>query len=123
MLIEMELREIQISENISGHQIIILGEKDGNRVFPIYIGFYEAFAMSLLVRLSGPRLLFSTAMCLLLVGTTHGIAQAAPTSTPNIVIMLADDMGYGDLGCYGSDVVKTPHLDNLAEDGVRFTIW
>ena len=50
MLIEMELREIQISENISGHQIIILGEKDGNRVFPIYIGFYEAFAMDNAVR-------------------------------------------------------------------------
>jgi bifunctional DNase/RNase len=50
MLVEMELREIQISENLSGHQIIILGEKGGTRVFPIYIGFYEAYAMDNAVR-------------------------------------------------------------------------
>jgi len=43
----MELREIQISENPSGHQIIILGEKGGRRTFPIYIGFYEAYAMDI----------------------------------------------------------------------------
>ena len=50
MLVEMELREIQISENPSGHQIIILGEKGGSRTFPIYIGFYEAYAMDIAVR-------------------------------------------------------------------------
>lgn len=50
MLVEMELREIQISENPSGHQIIILGEKGGRRSFPIYIGFYEAYAMDIAVR-------------------------------------------------------------------------
>jgi bifunctional DNase/RNase len=50
MLIEMELREIQMSENLSGHQIIILAEKGGTRTFPIYIGFYEAFAMDNAVR-------------------------------------------------------------------------
>jgi len=50
MLVEMELREIQISENPSGHQIIILGEKGGRRTFPIYIGFYEAYAMDIAVR-------------------------------------------------------------------------
>ena len=50
MLVEMELREIQISENPSGHQIIILGEKGGRRTFPIFIGFYEAYAMDIAVR-------------------------------------------------------------------------
>jgi arylsulfatase A len=40
---------------------------------------------------------------------------------PNIVLILADDLGYGDLGCYGSKALKTPHVDNLAEEGVRFT--
>lgn len=40
---------------------------------------------------------------------------------PNILFILADDMGYGDLGCYGSTQVKTPTLDALAENGVRFT--
>ncbi|MEE2754190.1 MAG: sulfatase-like hydrolase/transferase, partial [Candidatus Latescibacterota bacterium] len=42
---------------------------------------------------------------------------------PNIVVIYADDLGYGDLGCYGSDAIKTPHLDALAADGVRFTDW
>lgn len=44
MMVEMELREIQISE-AGNHQIIILGEKEGARLFPIYIGFFEAAAM------------------------------------------------------------------------------
>jgi arylsulfatase A-like enzyme len=40
---------------------------------------------------------------------------------PNIVFILADDIGYGDLGCYGASLVKTPVLDQLARDGCRFT--
>ena len=40
---------------------------------------------------------------------------------PNIVLILADDLGYGDLGCYGHPIAKTPHIDQLAKDGVRFT--
>ncbi len=40
---------------------------------------------------------------------------------PNIVLMFADDLGYGDLGCYGHPYARTPHLDQLAEEGTRFT--
>jgi arylsulfatase A-like enzyme len=40
---------------------------------------------------------------------------------PNIVFILADDMGYGDLGCYGQQFIRTPNLDRLAESGIRFT--
>ncbi|MBN1532776.1 MAG: sulfatase [Spirochaetes bacterium] len=40
---------------------------------------------------------------------------------PNIVVILTDDLGYGDLGCYGNRVMKTPHIDRLAREGVRFT--
>lgn len=42
-------------------------------------------------------------------------------SQPNIVFLLADDMGYGDLACYGHPVIKSPNLDRLANDGVRLT--
>lgn len=40
---------------------------------------------------------------------------------PNLILILADDLGYGDLGCYGSASNRTPHIDKLASDGVRFT--
>ncbi|MDF1573806.1 MAG: arylsulfatase [Bacteroidales bacterium] len=42
-------------------------------------------------------------------------------SLPNIIYILADDLGYGDLGCYGQLKFSTPHLDQLAHDGIRFT--
>ena len=46
---------------------------------------------------------------------------AAPTSArPNLVLILADDLGYGDLGCYGAPDLKTPNADRLAAEGVRF---
>ncbi len=48
---------------------------------------------------------------------TH--AQSA--KSPNIIILLADDLGYGDLSCYGSQSVETPHLDSLAAEGMRFS--
>ena len=44
-----------------------------------------------------------------------------PPSPPNIIYILADDLGYGDLGCYGQSKFSTPHLDRLAKDGMRFT--
>jgi N-acetylgalactosamine-6-sulfatase len=48
-------------------------------------------------------------------------AAATHLAKPNIVFVLADDLGYGDLGCYGVQDIRTPHLDRLAEDGLRFT--
>ena len=44
-----------------------------------------------------------------------------PNRKPNIICILADDVGYTDLGCYGAKKIKTPNLDRLAQDGVRFT--
>src|SRR5688572_23176347 len=49
--------------------------------------------------------------------------KTKPERPPNFIIVLADDLGYGDLGCYGNRDVKTPNLDKLARDGVRFTSY
>ena len=46
-------------------------------------------------------------------------ARAAPT--PNVVLVLMDDLGYGDLGSYGAPDVRTPNIDRLAREGVRLT--
>jgi arylsulfatase A len=48
-------------------------------------------------------------------------AWAGSASKPNIVIVFADDMGYGDLGCYGHPTIRTPHLDRMASRGLKFT--
>ncbi|MBM3734316.1 MAG: hypothetical protein FJW39_00895 [Acidobacteria bacterium] len=46
---------------------------------------------------------------------------ARPSGRMNVVVILADDLGYGDLGCFGSVINRTPHLDRLAADGLRLT--
>ncbi len=50
-----------------------------------------------------------------------GPRQAAPARRPNVVFLLADDLGWKDLGCYGSSFYETPNLDRLAASGMRFT--
>lgn len=50
-----------------------------------------------------------------------GQAPSRDTEEPNILFILIDDMGYADLGCYGNEEVRTPHIDRLAAEGIRFT--
>ena len=49
------------------------------------------------------------------------VAVHAAERTPNIVLSMADDMGYGDLGCYGHPSIRTPNLDRMSAEGLRFT--
>jgi hypothetical protein len=61
-----------------------------------------------------------------MVGAAQGwaegvIARDPVASPPNIIILYADDLGFGDLGCYGADGLATPNLDRMAAEGVRFT--
>ena len=58
---------------------------------------------------------------LLLIAATCTRATFAQTEYPNIVILLADDLGYGELGCQGNPEIATPNIDSIAEAGVRFT--
>lgn len=48
-------------------------------------------------------------------------AEEKQNSRPNILVILCDDLGYGDLACYGHPQIKTPHIDHLASQGIRFT--
>lgn len=67
------------------------------------------------------RKLFRAIPFLLLFTSVVASQADEPTNRPNIVVILCDDLGYGDLGCYGHDTIQTPHLDSLAASGVRLT--
>lgn len=49
------------------------------------------------------------------------VAADLVTKHPNVIIILADDLGYGELGCFGHRTFKTPHLDRMAAEGARLT--
>jgi len=51
---------------------------------------------------------------------TMTLCFAVPGQHPNIIFIMADDLGYGDLGCYGQDKIQTPNIDKLAREGMRF---
>ena len=56
-----------------------------------------------------------------LLGGVNAFAENGDSGKPNIIFILADDLGYGELGCYGGPDAKTPNLDRLANEGVRCT--
>ena len=56
-----------------------------------------------------------------LVATGCATTSVPKAKKPNVVIIYADDLGYGDISCYGSKILKTPHMDRIANEGIRFT--
>ncbi len=111
MLVEMELREIQINEESLAHQIIILGEKDGKRVFPIYIGHTEAMAMDFAIRkIDPPRPLTHNLIINILEGLNVTLKHV-------IVCDLRNDTFYGNLvltDAEGNEVI----IDSRPSDAI-----
>src|SRR3954469_7360382 len=58
-------------------------------------------------------------LILLVSSSVH--SRAADALPPNVVFIFADDLGYGDIGCYGAKDIRTPNIDKLAREGTRFT--
>jgi len=71
--------------------------------------YFRCFGMNF--RMSLPSLVMGLALA----------GSAAAVEKPNLVFILTDDLGYGDLGCYGQETLPTPHLDRMAAEGLRFT--
>lgn len=64
---------------------------------------------------------FTTTTLLILMLSFALNATSSQKSSPNVIFIMADDLGYGDLGCYGQSKIRTPNIDRLAKDGMRFT--
>ncbi len=72
-------------------------------------------------QLSLPPLLRFLVFIWLLASFSSASVFAATNNQPNIIFLLTDDMGYGDVGCYGGEFVPTPNIDRLATEGTKFT--
>ncbi|MEL6943540.1 MAG: sulfatase-like hydrolase/transferase [Bacteroidota bacterium] len=69
------------------------------------------------------KLTFPFALLLLLIAcqTAESEKENSNDRLPNVILILADDLGYGELGAYGQAQIETPHLDDLAQKGMKFT--
>ena len=68
-----------------------------------------------------PALILAAVVALLSVSLARNASGAEPCRVPNIVLILTDDQGYGDLACHGNPIIQTPHLDRMHAESVRLT--
>lgn len=85
----------------------------------LHIGYRRLFPRNFRHRMTTLTILLAACCVSQFIGIQPLIAQSE--RRPNIVFIMADDLGYGDLGCYGQKRIRTPHIDSLAAEGVRFT--
>ncbi|MEO2045719.1 MAG: arylsulfatase [Pirellulales bacterium] len=71
--------------------------------------------------LLSPLYLIVAGALVVVVDTKGMAATASESQKPNIILIVADDLGYGELGCYGQKIIRTPNIDRLATEGLRFT--
>ena len=67
------------------------------------------------------KVVFSSSLMSVLPYTMFCKRSGEEKKQPNFIIFLADDLGFGDLACYGNPIIKTPHIDAFANQGIRFT--
>lgn len=107
------------------HMTILLDRQGENAVLTVsgYRGnrLYSPDADHQSQRAAAMKIACALALAVFLGSVPLASAQQAVASRPNIVLIIADDLGYGDLGSYGAPDVKTPNLDRLAREGVRLT--
>ena len=70
-----------------------------------------------------PLKISTSCLLLFILSIASSIAQSNKTRPPNLIYIMADDLGYGDLGCFGQKTIKTPNLDKMASEGLRFTSY
>jgi len=73
------------------------------------------------VRRNFLKMTLGGALVLATVMSVLNCSSGKETTKPNIIFIMADDLGYGDLGCYGQEEILTPHIDRIAQEGLRFT--
>lgn len=67
------------------------------------------------------RLRHLLGLLILTVGVSRCVTNAEDATKPNFILMMVDDLGIGDVGCYGNDTIRTPNIDRLAKEGVKLT--
>jgi hypothetical protein len=87
--------------------------KDGELITILQYGISDA--------MNNQSVVFRLVALLVLAACVGATAAAEPASKPNILLIVADNLGYGDLGCYGNKAALTPNIDRLAAEGVRCT--
>ena len=85
------------------------------------IPFVVLFSSQSIMKISRYLRRFATGLLIANACSLHAAASQEQGRSPNVILIVVDDLGHGDLGCYGSKQIRTPHIDKLAQEGARLT--